>query len=96
MADLSESLRSDLVLCFILGAADYMNGAPCTGEELIPLSLATPLYEMAAKAVAGSESLIAQLFPENPETVFHTIYTVGYEAGATIDQAVGPAPIYLN
>ena len=51
---------------------------------------------MAAKAVAGSESLIAQLFPENPETVFHTIYTVGYEAGATIDQAAGPAPIYLN
>ena len=96
MPNLSESLRSDLVLCFILGAADYMNGGPCTGEELIPPSLATPLYELAAKCIAGAEPLIAELFPENPETVYDTIYTVGYEAGATIDQAVGPAPIYLN
>ena len=53
MADLSESLRSDLVLCFILGAADYMNGAPCTGEELIPPSLATPLIPNPPKDTDG-------------------------------------------
>ena len=53
MADLSESLRSDLVLCFILGAADYMNGAPCTGEELIPPSLATPLIRDGGQGRSG-------------------------------------------
>ena len=36
MATLSEALRNDLALCFIRGACDYMNGAPCTGEELTP------------------------------------------------------------
>ena len=96
MPDLSPPLRRDLVQCFILGAADYMNGVPCTGDEPMPPSLATSLYDLAVKAVAGSETLIAQLYRESPRTTYETLYDVGYEAFQSIDEAVSPAPINLN
>ena len=96
MPDLSPPLRRDLVQCFILGAADYMNGAPCTGDEPMPPSVATALYDLAVKAVAGSETLIAQLYRESPRTTYETLYDVGYEAFQSLDEAVSPAPINLN
>ena len=96
MPDLSPPLRRDLVQCFILGAADYMNGAPCTGDEPMPPSVATALYDLAVKAVASSETLIAQLFRESPQTVYDTMYSVGYEAFRSLDEAINIAPINLN
>ena len=73
-----------------------MAGEPVTDEHTIPVELAPPLQQLAQACIDGSEAMIAQLYPENPQTVYDTLYRVGYESCLMIDALNPVVDINLN
>ena len=96
MAEISNDLKVELVQVFTVGFLDAMAGRPVEEEDAIPSDLAPPLADLAHACIAYSEQEIAAVYNENPSDVYRAVYDSGVQVAATINQAVGPAPIYLN
>ena len=82
---INDDLRAELVQVFMLGCLDYMAGEPVTDAHQMPAALGPPLVAMAEAAIRGGHDEIARLYPENPETVYQSLYQVGFEACEMID-----------
>ena len=96
MAGISNDLRTELCQVFVVGFLDTMAGGQVTDDDLIPSGMCDPLAKMAEGSIDGAAAMIGEIFQENPSAVFATVYDFGAQVAATINQAVGPAPIYLN
>ena len=77
---ISPPLRADLCRVFVLGFLDAMKDADVNEDDEIEEDLAETLVKLAEGCINHSASVIAQLFLENPQTVFQTVYGVGFEA----------------
>ena len=66
---------------------------PLPGEQA-PLPGDNPplLIALAEAAIDGSVKMIAELYPENPQTVYQTLYQVGFDTGVMLS----PAEFNLN
>ena len=53
------------------------------------------MRNMAMKAIAAAEGQRAEIYPENPDTVYATLYATGYEVAQAIE-GLGPGPVYSN
>ena len=92
---ISEELRGTLAQVFLLGFLNASAGTPVVDSDTTPAEVGPHLHDLATKCIEGSEALIAELYPENPQTVYQTVYAVGYEAAQVIEQ-LGPGPVCLN
>ena len=77
---ISEGLRADLCRVWALGFLDCMKGEQVNDDDVILSDMAESLVELAENSIDHSASLIAQVFVENPQTVFQTVYSAGFEA----------------
>ena len=77
---LSAPLQADLGRVWVLGYLDALKGEPVNEDDEILSDFADSLDKLAKGCINHSASLIAQLFVENPQTVFRTVYGVGFEA----------------
>ena len=95
MAGISDDLRVDLAQVFLRGFLDYSAGTPVEDDDEIPSALGPPLVQMAKQCIAKAEPILAELFRENPQLTYDTVYAAGGGIAKTIE-ALGPQPIYLN
>ena len=96
MADLiSDDLRAELGKVFLLGYLDYSAGTPVEDDDEIPSALGPPLVQMAEQCIAKAEPILADLFRENPQLTYDTVYAAGVDIAKTIEE-LGPRPVYLN
>ena len=73
-----------------------LDGRPVTAEDYIPSDMVAPLIQMAESSIDGSTSMIAELYRENPQTVYDTLYSVGYDLCMALNVALGPIEVNLN
>ena len=93
---ISAPLRADLCRVFALGFLDAIKGEPVSDDDEIPSDVAELLVKLAEGCIDHASSFIAEVFTENPETVYRTIYSVGFDVCAAMNAAYGPAEINLN
>lgn len=97
---ISDELRADLCKVWALGFLDAMAGQPVEDEDVIPANQAAPLAAMVKQLAEGcinhAEAVIAELFPENPQAVYDTVYSVGFDLCSAMNAADGPTEINLN
>lgn len=93
---ISPPLRAELAQVYLLGFLDASAGCEVEEEDTISVESASSVFELAATCIDGSSVLIAQLYPENPETVYRTLYLAGYEACKIIEELGRPVEINLN
>ena len=67
-----------------------------TDEDSIPSDMVAPLIQMAEQSVDGATTMIAEIFQENPQTVYATLYSVGYDLCMALNVALGPIEVNLN
>ena len=82
---ISGELRADLCKAWVLGFLDAMKGAEVNGDDEIMSDMAESLETLAAGCIDHSASVIAQVFAENPQAVYQTVYGVGFEACSTMN-----------
>ena len=83
---ISAPLRADLCkLPWVLGFLDAMKGEAVNDDDEIESDMAELLVEMAEGCIDSSTELIAQVFVENPQTVYQTIYSMGFEVSSTMN-----------
>ena len=70
-----------------------MKGEEVNDEDTIPSSITPHLVKLAEGCIDNSASFIAEVFTENPETIYSTVYGAGYDVCAA---AYGPTEINLN
>ena len=92
---ISAGLRATLATVFVAGFLHASAGQPVEDTDTIPVEVGAPLHELAMKCIEASEALIAELYPENPQTVYRTLYDVGYQAAKAIEQ-LGTGPVCSN
>ena len=95
MADLSDDLRCSLAQVLLLGFLDHSAGTPVEDTDEIPAEYAPPLVQMAQQCIAKSEPILADLFRENPQLTYDTVYAAGVDVAKAIEE-LGPRPICLN
>ena len=93
---ISEELRADLCRVWALGFLDAMKGEPVTDDDSIPSDMAPHLVKLAQGCIDNAESLTAQVFTENPSTIYQTVYGVGFDVCAAMNAAYGPTEVNLN
>ena len=74
MAELSRDLRVNLGKVFLLGYLDYSAGTPVEDDDEIPSALGLSLVQMAEQCIAKAEPILADLFRENPQLTYDTVY----------------------
>ena len=82
---ISSPLRADLCRMWALGFLDCMKGEPVIDDDAIPSELVEPLVTLAEGCIDHAASFIAQVFTENPETIYSTVYGVGFEVCLAIN-----------
>ena len=82
---ISAPLRADLCKAWVLGFLDAMKGEAVNDDDEIESDMAELLVEMAEGCIDSSTELIAQVFVENPQTVYQTIYSMGFEVSSTMN-----------
>ena len=92
---ISEELRGTLAQVFLLGFLDASAGTPVEDDDTIPAEVGPHLHDLAKKAIEASETLIAEIYPENPQTVYRTLYDLGFQVAQAIEQ-LGPGPVCSN
>ena len=92
---LGADLRAELQQCFLLGFLESMAGRPLEDEDCIPSELAPPppLVQMAEQCIDKAEAFIAEIFQENPQTVYQTVYATGFDICAAMNAAYGPPAV---
>ena len=93
---ISGPLRAALCQVWAVGFLDAMKGEPVTDGDTIPSAMAPPLVQMAEGCVDSAASMIAEIFQENPQTVYGVLYQAGYDVCIAMNAAYGPAEINLN
>ena len=93
---ISEELRADLCRVWSLGFLDAMKGEEVNDEDTIPSSITPHLVKLAEGCIDNAASFIAQVFVENPQAVYQTVYGVGFDVCAAMNAAYGPTEINLN
>ena len=93
---ISEGLRAELCSVWLLGFLDAMKGEEVNDDDQILSGMAQPLAKAAEQCIDNSASMIAAIFQENPQTVYHTVYQTGYDLCAAMNAAYGPTEIHLN
>ena len=93
---ISEGLRADLCQVWALGFLDAMKGEEVNGDDAILSDMAEPLVKLAEGCIDHAASFIAEVFTENPETIYSTVYGAGYDVCAAMNAAYGPTEINLN
>ena len=73
-----------------------MKGEHCQDADTIPSDMVEPLVKLAEGCVDSAASFIAQVFTENPSTIYEVVYLAGSEVCATMNAAYGPTEINLN
>ena len=76
---ISEELRADLCRVWALGFLDAMKGEAVNDDDMIESDIANSLVKLSEGCIDKAASVIAQIFQENPQTVFQTVYGVGFE-----------------
>ena len=76
---ISEGLRADLCQVWVLGFLDCMKGEEVNGDDAILSDMAESLVKLSEGCIDSAASFIAQVFVENPQTVYQTVYGVGFE-----------------
>ena len=61
-----------------------------------PQRIAPHLVKLAAGCIDNAASFIAEVFTENPSTVYKTVYGVGFELCAAMNAAYGPIEVNVN
>ena len=69
---------------------------PDTDSEALPPEIALPLATLAAGCIDRAASLIAEVFTENPSTVWKVVYRVGFDAWGAMNAANGAIEVHLN
>ena len=92
---LSPGLRAECAQVYALGFLDASAGCDVENDDTISVETASMLHTLATKCIETSEALIAELYRENPQTVYRTLYEAGVQTAKAIEQ-LGPAPINLN
>ena len=82
---ISEELRADLMAVWALGFIEAMAGQKVEADDEIPKELGDALIAASKKTIKGSETFIAEVFQENPSTVYQTVYASGFEAAININ-----------
>ena len=96
MADLiSDDLRAELCMVFLRGFLDYSAGTTVEDDDEIPSACGPPLVQMAKQCIAKAEPILAELFRENPQLTYDTVYAAGGDIAKTIEE-LGPRPVCLN
>ena len=93
---ISAPLRADLCQVFALGFLDCMKGEEVNGDDEIPSDVAELLIKLSEGCIDNAASFIAEVFTENPETIYSTVYDAGFEVCAAMNAAYGPRAINLN
>ena len=93
---LSSPLRTELCQVWALGFVDCMKGGPVTDDDTIPSVMVPHLVKLAEGCIDHAASFIAEVFTENPETIYSTVYGAGYDVCAAMNAAYGPIEINLN
>ena len=62
---------------------------------MVPSALAEPLATLAAGCIDRSASFIAEVFDENPVTVYECVYAAGHDFSSALTAAYRPE-INLN
>ena len=78
-----------------LGFLDCMKGEPVIDDDTIPSSITPHLVKLAEGCIDNAASFIAQVFVENPQTVYQTVYGVGFEVCSAMN-AKAAAELNLN
>ena len=95
MAGISDDLRAELGKAFVRGFLDYSAGTPVEDDDEIPSALGLPLIQMAKQCIANAEPILVELFRENPQLTYDTVYEAGASCAEIIEE-LGPRPVYLN
>ena len=93
---ISGPLRADLCRIFALGFLDAMKGEPISDDDEIPSDVAELLIKLSEGCIDNAASFIAEVFTENPETTYNTIYKVGFDLSTAMNGAYEPTAINLN
>ena len=79
-----------------LGFLDAMKGEPVTDDDTIPSEIAPHLVKLAEGCIDKAAPFLAQVFTENPSTVYDVVYGCGFDLCAAMNAAYGPTEINLN
>ena len=93
---ISEELRVALCQVWTLGFLDCMKGEPVTDDDSIPSDMTPHLVKLAEGCIDSAASFIAEVFTENPLTIYQTVYGVGFDVCSAMNAAYGPTEINLN
>ena len=93
---ISDELRANLMAVWALGFLEAMAGREVENDDEIPKELGDSLIVAAEKSIGGAESFIAEVFMENPSTVYQTVYASGFEASTMIIGITAPIEVNLN
>ena len=93
---ISGPLRADLCTAWTVGFLDCMKGENVSDDDTIPSEMVEPLVKLAEGCIDHAASFIAEVFTENPETIYSTVYGAGYDVCAAMNAAYGPIEINLN
>ena len=74
----------------------YPRYALVTDDDTLPSAIAPHLVKLAAGCIDNAASFIAEVFTENPSTVYKTVYGVGFELCAAMNAAYGPIEVNVN
>ena len=93
---ISDELRADLMRVWAVGFLEAMAGRELEDDDPIPTALGDALIVAAEKSIGGAETFIAEVFMENPTTVYQTVYAIGFETSININGIAAPIEIYPN
>ena len=79
-----------------VGFRDAMAGREVEDTDESPKELGDALIVAAQQSIEGAETFIAEVFQENPNTVFQTVYNIGFETFININGITAPIEVYLN
>ena len=93
---ISDELRANLMRVWALGFLEAMAGREVENDDAIPTELGDALIVAAEKSIGGAETFIAEVFMENPTTVYQTVYAIGWETSININSITSPIEVNLN
>ena len=81
---------------WVLGFVDCMKGEPVNDDDTIPSDMVPHLVTLAEGCIDHAAAFMAQVFTENPKTVYEAVYGSGFGVCAAMNAAYGPTEINLN
>ena len=85
MADLADDLKVELAQLWTVGFLDRLNGGPVQDDQMLPVAAVESFIASAMGVIESAAPKLAAAYPENPQTVYDTVYAAGVEAAAMIE-----------